>query len=315
MHTSWQISAALLVATAAALAAEGNYRQSTRLTEFIAGVYEPTPSYSAPYIVQHNGHADTIAEAEIKFVHEQTGKTFSINVWPPEPTVMIAIKQAVVLPDQRILVGLRLISPENYRAEVIGIFNAAGERKSWFQTNPYAWSAFAVDSDDSLWFFGKCPDYLAAECGADYPLVRHYSLKGELLEGFLSPRDFLPLGTLNKPPSTIVSSWVDVRRDFIGLFVGSTSEWLRLDRKGKILERSHVAVPDFADRFALSPEGRLLIGGSGVGRLLELDPESGTVAERPEYTGYLMGTNGDTIVLADFVMGAKTKLIYVSPAK
>ena len=309
LQIGWR-SVFIVLIGASLVVAEDDFRRLTRLTDFVATTTETAPSYSAPYIVQHSGYAQTSAEAEVRLVHEQTGKKVNLNVWPPEPTVAISIKRIIVLPDQSIVAGLRLISPENQRAEVISIFNATGERKSWFRTNPYAWNDFAVDDDGSLWMFGYCPDYLAAQCGLDYPLVRHYSLTGDLREGFLSPRDFLPPGSLNKPRSA--NSWIAVRHDFIALFVSGTSEWLRLDKKGKILERYPVSLPDFGDRFALSPEGKLLLGGSGIGRLLEFDAD-GTVAERPEYQGYLLGSNGDTIVLADFEMGAKTRVTYVSP--
>lgn len=82
-------------------------------------------------------------------------------------------------------------------------------------------------------------------CPAEYSAVRHYDLDGEMRDGFVSSKLFPKDGLL-------------------GLYSNATSEWIQLDRKGNVLLREKVNLPEhgYGLRVAMSASGRMVIGGA-----------------------------------------------------
>jgi len=302
---------ALVAACGWTAAAGGGLAASVVVTELVVAPNGRLPQLAGGYLLEAPGYATSPAEAKICLLNVAARSWRELNPWPEEPTAELVVKGVQPLKDGRIVVGLRAVSWANERAEVVAVFDKEGRRQSWFRTNPYAWDTFAVDEDQSLWMFGACPDYLAHECGMDDPLVRHYSLDGKLLDGFLPFRSF-PEGALHVPERKVGSDWVGLSRAAVGIYVAATAEWIELDRKGRILARQKMELPSDSHgfRFARSRSGRLVVGGSGMAALLEWNPQTATFEPRPDFSGYLLGAEDGKLVLATFVVGKETTLHY-----
>jgi hypothetical protein len=252
-------------------------------------------------------HCESESCSTVRMLDLATRTWREINPWPPEPTAVLVIKKVVPLDDGRIVVGLRAISFDNQRAEIVATFDKAGKRTGWFRTNPYAWGDFAVDKDGSVWMFGFCPDYVAASCGTDYGTVRHYSLAGDLLDSFL-PYNAFPDGALLVPKQDVLYTYFFLAPERIGVYVDPTSEWIQIDRKGTVLSREKLSLPEIGNPFRLgmNPEGRLVLSGNGLASLKQWNSQHKAFEDLPDRNGAaFLGVHDGNIVMADFFPAGK----------
>jgi hypothetical protein len=247
----------------------------------------------------------------VKLLDLQNRTWREFNPWPSEPTAGVVIKKVVPLRDGRIVVGLRCISFDNQRAEIVAVFDKSGKRTGWFRTNPFAWDDFALDNDNSIWVFGFCPDYLTNSCSTDYGTVRHYSLEGDMLHAFL-PYDTFPKASLLGARSGVMYTYVFVGSKGIGVYVDPTGEWIQLDRKGTIVSRERLALPEAGDSFRLgmSPSGRVFLWGNGLAGLREWNSQKKAFENVPGANGNLFFcVEGGTIVMGELRLDGKPLLL------
>lgn len=307
IHWVWILSTAVSI-----LCIAGEPFKIVQAPPEFAPVGRPS-SLQGEKLIQLQSYSESSATTNVKVHDLQTGTTIEFNVWPEEPTAALLIKKVAPLRDGRFAVGMRAISWENHRAEIVAIFDKSGRRVSWFRTNPFAWDDLALDGDQTLWIFGHCPDYLRSECGTDSPTVRHYSLKGDLIEGFLPYSAFPGDSLYLLPSSKTFGSSVFTTRQSIRVYADMTSEWIELNRKGKILSRQKLIFPEdgYGLRLAMSESGRLVTMGSGLESPFEWSPKDQAFSRREDWTGRdILGSGDGWIALGSGEFGKPIRMRY-----
>jgi hypothetical protein len=261
-------------------------------------------------LIQNRFFVHSSAESSVRLVDLDTRAMREINVWPTEPTESLVIKRVIPLRDGRIAVGLREIRWDSVRAEVLAIFDKSGSRVASFQTNPIGWDDFALDSDQTVWMFGICSAHPISLCEADYPTLRHYSLKGELIDGFLPYKTF-PDKALHGSSEKVGRSHVFVSPSLIGVYVGAMDEWIQLDRKGAVLSREAVTFPEnhYGQRLAMSPSGKLVCMASSMDSAREWVSKDHGFSKSLDWTGNeILGAGDGRIALASNAPGVPIRV-------
>jgi hypothetical protein len=289
------------------VSAAGQPERSISLPEIVPMPGGELERYSGGHVLRYTRHSRGPEEARIHMLRLSDRSWRVVDPWPEEPTASLVIKKVVPLQDGRVVIGLRAISWDNQRAEVVAVFNPEGKLLHRFRTNPYAWDDFAIDKDASLWIFAYCPDYLASSCGTDYSMVRQYALDGSELASFLPARSFPP-DALRQPKNE--ADTILLSRDGVGVYSGAAREWILLDRSGKLLHRQHLPLPEGGTsfRFAMTESGRLLTGCSGCSELLEWRPQEKRFVPQEHLSGYLHGVENGEVILARHIQGKETTL-------
>jgi hypothetical protein len=309
MTRKFGVSIALLVfaVVLTVVSAAGPPERSITLPEIVPMPGGELERYSGGYVLRYTRHSRGPEEARIHMLRLSDRSWRVVNPWPEEPTASLVIKKVVALKDGRVVIGLRAISWDNQRAEVVAVFDLEGKLLHRIRTNPYAWDDLAVDKDESLWIFAYCPDYLESSCGSEYSLVRQYALDGSELASFLPAHSFPP-GALRQPKNE--ADAILLSRDGVGVYSGAAREWILLDRNGQLLHRQRLPLPEEGTdfRFAMTESGRLLTGCSGCSELLEWRPEEKRFVPQAHLSGYLHGVEEGEVILARHILGKETTL-------
>jgi hypothetical protein len=121
----------------------------------------------------------------------------------------------------------------------IVFLDAVGRQAQFIDTGRFMPSAVCFAEDHSVWTIGtQYGPHDGDVRGADYPLVRHYSRKGQQIGAFL-PRSSFPAGL---SPGGSGMSWMRAASDRIGMMtypglVSDTPTWVELDLQGNEIGR------------------------------------------------------------------------------
>lgn len=306
------LAAALAIVPGAAFSQSQSLGRTITVQASIRSATEPVPYFAGSHLIQHRGYSESQAEAKIRLLDPATNHWRELNPWPAEATEGLTIKGVAPLSDGRVVVGLRAISVENQRAEILAVYDKNGNM-SWFRTNPFAWDSFAVDPANSVWMIGGCPDYLASECGGtDYATLRHYSLDGEELGAYL------PVGLIKGDPlwgaRPTGRSRVFASGSRIGVLVAGTHEWLQVDREGRLLSRETLAFPAsvYSGFVGMTDDGRFVLQPNGVPHLMEWTRESRSFEQVPGLGGgFFTGIQNGRAVFIDVKFGEPLQIRFL----
>ena len=275
-----------------------------------ASAAEPLPRVSGNSLVEYQTYSEVAGASKIRLMDLETRTWRELDPWPQEPAIGLTVKKVLPRADGQVFVGLRVISPLNQRAEVFAVYDKSGKQTSWFRTNPFAWDDFAVDEKETLWMFGGCPDYLAADCGPDFPTLRRYSLGATVLGAFL-PRSSFSKDPISFPRIAGLSQ-VLAAGERVGVYAAGTEEFIRMDPSGRLISREKLNLPSevYFTRFAMAGDGRLFLRGV-TGGVLQWDPTRKEFVTVPAVQGgSFSGIERDYAFMISTRIGENTTISY-----
>ncbi len=183
---------------------------------------------------------------------------------------------------------------------VILLLNHAGSQVGFIDTGRYFPAHIAIAPDRSIWVLGwqQSPDHPPFPDRNDYMILRKFSTEGKEETAFL-PRSSFPAGL--EPGGTGPTTHIEVTKDWIGIVVNSgktglNSEWLKMDLRGNIVERSRLDnVVHGVASAALTVDGHVYLNGWS-GEFCSLDASSSTWKSLPKQGDRLLGADGNSLV-------------------